>query len=81
MLRPALQVTVDEWLRDKMLSLEVPGLNSSWLFFYNFLQISYPAVTVLLEYLNCKFATGSCILLYNPVSFFVYGLVKALWDK
>ena len=55
-------MAVAEWLRSKILSLEVPGLNSRYAqrFFPHF----YPTVTVLLEYLD----TPTLFLFYNSVA-------------
>ena len=43
-----------QWLRMQVLGMEVPGSNSSELVFFStfFAHLFYPAVTVLLEYLD-----------------------------
>ena len=40
------------WLRMQVLGMEVPGSNSGKFFFDIFCTLVYPAVTVLLEYLD-----------------------------
>ena len=41
-----------QWLRMKVLGMEVPGSNSGKVFFRHFCTPFYPVVTILLEYLN-----------------------------
>ena len=41
-----------QWLRMQVLGMEVPGANSSKVFFDIFAHLFYPAVTPLLEYLD-----------------------------
>ena len=49
-------ITVAQWLRIWVFSMEVPGLNAG-----KFLCTLYPTVTVLLEYLD--FVIISCLIL------------------
>jgi len=63
-------VAVAEWLRHKVLSLEIAGLNSSYsvAFFQHFLHNFTPVVTILLEYLYPTIHTYFVFLLYNSLA-------------
>ena len=41
-----------QWLRLQVLGIKVPGLNSGKFFLIYFVQLFYPMVTALLEYLD-----------------------------